>query len=834
MPEANNDKIVPIDIEKEMKKSYIDYAMSVIVSRALPDVRDGLKPVHRRILFSMNELHLDPSKGYKKSARITGDTMGKYHPHGDASIYDAMVRMAQPFAMRYMLVDGHGNFGSIDGDGAAAARYTEAKLSKISMELLKDIDKDTVDFVANYDGELLEPSVLPSKYPNLLVNGSSGIAVGMATTILPHNLKEIVDGAIKIIDNQVEEGRDTDIDELLEIIKGPDFPTGATIYGKKGIEQGFRTGRGKVVVRATCDISEMKSGRSMIVVSEIPYQVNKSKLLEKIADLAKEKKIDGIVDLRDESDRKGIRIVIEVKKDINAYIVLNQLYKYSQLQNSYGINMLALVNNVPKTLNLKDMLVHYLEHQKVVIRRRTEFELDKAEKRAHILEGLLIALNNIEEVIKIIRGSKDVIVAKEKLQEQFGLSEIQATSIVDMRLRALTGLEREKLEENHKKIVELIKELRAILGDENLIYEIIKGELSEVKRKYGDDRRTSIIHSTEEINMEDLIEKESVVITLTNMDYIKRLSLSTYRSQNRGGKGKMGMTTREEDIVRDIKVCNTHDYLLFFTNLGRVYRMKGYEVPSAGRSARGTAMINLLPLKENEKIQSVLNIKDFKEDEEFVMLTRKGIIKRTTIKEFVNIRKTGKIALTIKDEDELVNVKIVQSEDQIFIVTRKGKGIKFKANTLRKLGRTASGVKGIRLKEDDEVIDLIIAKEDEKVLIASEKGFGKCTKVGNYRTQKRGGTGSKTYKITEKTGEVIGVLRVNDNEEVMMINSNGVIIRLKVEDMSTTGKVTQGSKLITLKEDETVISISKISEAQLGYLEENIEDEESSENIENE
>ncbi len=808
-------KILPVNIEDEMKKSYIEYAMSVIVSRALPDVRDGLKPVHRRILYSMNELHLDPSKGYKKSARIVGDTMGKYHPHGDSSIYDAMVRMAQPFAMRYMLVDGHGNFGSIDGDGAAAQRYTEAKLSRISTVLLSDIDKNTVDFMPNYDEEFLEPTVLPARYPNLLVNGSSGIAVGMATNILPHNLNEVISAVVKIIDNFVEENRETELEELLNIVKGPDFPTGATIFGVQGILDSYKTGRGRIVARAKCDIEPMKNGKNMIVATEIPYQVNKAKLIEKIADLVKNKKIDGITDLRDESDRNGIRIVIELRKDVNPNIVLNQLYKYSQLQESYGVNMLALVNNEPRVLNLKQILVHYLNHQKEVVTRRTKFELDKAEKRAHILEGLLIALDNIDEVIRIIRSSQDVNIAKAALISSFDLSEIQATAIVDMRLRALTGLERGKIEKEYNGLMELISYLKSILGDEKLLYGVIRDEITEVQNKYKDDRRTEILPNAEEINIEDLIEDEPSVITMTHMDYIKRIPLSTYKSQNRGGRGILGMKTRDEDDVRDLFTCTTHNTLLFFTNKGKVYKIKAYQVAEAGRNSRGTPIINLLNLDGEEKIKAVIPMSQFDHEHNFVMLTKKGVIKKTSVADFKNIRQNGLIALNIREDDELISVKCTEIDDKLFIATKNGNGIKFEEQQVRCMGRTATGVRAIRLKNDDEVIDFVIAKDNEKILLVSENGYGKCTTADSFKIQNRGGSGVKNYKVTEKTGSVVGISKVNDNEEVMLLNSNGVIIRIRVADIATTGRVTQGVKLINLNENESVISLSKISEQQI-------------------
>ncbi len=811
------DKIIDISIEKEMETSYINYAMSVIVARALPDVRDGLKPVHRRILYSMNEMGLDPSKGYKKSARITGDTMGKYHPHGDSAIYDAMVRLAQPFSMRYPLVDGHGNFGSIDGDSAAASRYTEAKLARLSTRMLQDIDKNTVDFQKNYDEELEEPTVLPSRFPNLLVNGSSGIAVGMATNMAPHNLNEIVDALSKIIDNKVEEGRETDIEEVMDIVKAPDFPTGASILGTRGVKQAYRTGRGKVIVRAIAEIETANNGKSSIIVSEIPYQVNKARLVEKIADLVKEKKVEGITDLRDESDRNGIRVVIELKKDVNANVILNQLYKYTQLQETFGINNLALVNNEPKVLNLLELLTHYLNHQKEVVTRKTEFDLEKAEKRAHIIEGFFIALDNIDEVIRIIRGSADVREARESLMARFGLSEAQAVAIVEMRLRSLTGLERDKLQKEFDDLMALIEWLRQILGDENVLYGVIKDELHEIADKFGDDRRTEILPFVGDFEDEDLIDDELSVITLTHMDYIKRLPLSTYKSQNRGGKGIMGMQTREEDNVRDLIVCSTHDYLLFFTSKGKVYRKKGYEVPEAGRNAKGNAIINMLELDADEKIKAVIPIRELSKENEdsFIMITKNGTIKKTLVSQFTNIRQQGLIAMNIVEGDELVNVAIVKEDDTIFVATNRGIGTRFSSSNVRNMGRNTTGVRAIRTTEDNYVIGFVTCKDDERIIFVSNKGYGKATNAEEFQVKGRGIKGLTAYKVTEKTGEVSGILTCHQDEEIMMLNSNGVIIRIKACDVPTIGRSTSGVKLINVAEDEFVTGVSKITREQL-------------------
>lgn len=838
------DKIIDTEIADKMKSSYIEYAMSVIVSRALPDVRDGLKPVHRRILYAMDKLNLDPSKAYKKCANIVGETMGKYHPHGDAAIYDALVRMAQDFSMRYMLVDGHGNFGSIDGYPAAAHRYTEAKLSKIAVEMLSDIDKNTVDFSLNYDGSEKEPDVLPSRFPNLLVNGSSGIAVGMATNIPPHNLTEVINGILKIIDNKIEENRETDIKELLDIIKGPDFPTGATILGKSGIRAAYMTGKGKIRVRSKVDIEIKKTGKEYIVVSEIPYQVNKSRMIEKIAELVKEKKVEGISDISDESDRNGIKVIIECKKDASANVVLNQLYKFSQLQENYSINFLAIVDGVPKTLNLKEILECYLNHQEEVVTRRTKFDLEKAAKRAHIVEGLLKALDFIDEVINIIRGSKAINEAKEKLIERFEFTEAQVDAIVEMRFRSLTGLEREKLDEELIKLLEFIKEMEAILGDKNKLLTVIKEELMQIKAKFGDERKTDIVQYEGDIDIEDLIENEMSVITMTHFDYIKRIPLSTYKSQNRGGKGIIGMQTRDEDFVKNLFLSSSHNFIYFFTNKGKVYKIKTYEIPEAGRTAKGTPIINLIQLEEGEKITAVIpvakkptedNIKDEEEnilDEYLVMATKKGIIKKTRISMFKNIRKMGLIAVNLKEDDELISVKKIQDGSDIFIATKEGMSIRFNDTDFRELGRTATGVKAIKLNEEDEVIGAEVIQDNKEILIVSEKGFGKRTPNTEYRIQSRGGKGLKTYKITERTGNVIGIQMISDDEELIMVTSEGVVIRIRAKDIATSSRITQGVKLMNLSENVKVVSVAKI-EAEHISNEEDIEEDEILENTEN-
>ena len=806
------DQIVSVDLQDEMKKSYIDYAMSVIASRALPDVRDGLKPVHRKILYAMSDLNLSPSKPYRKSARIVGETMGKYHPHGDKSIYDAMVRMAQPFSTRYLLVDGHGNFGSVDGDAAAAMRYTEARMSKMSMELLADIGKDTVDFKPNFDESEKEPEVLPARFPNLLVNGTSGIAVGMATNIPPHNLMEVVDGVVRIIDNLTIENRETDIDELIEIIKGPDFPTYGKILGKNGIKQAYRTGKGKVKVRAAVDIEPMSGNKQRIIVTELPYQVNKARLIEKIAELVKFKKIEGISDLRDESDRKGMRIVIELKRDTNANVILNQLYKHTQLQDTFGINMLALVNNEPKILNLKEMLTYYLEHQKEVVTRRTKYELKKAEDRAHILEGLLKALEFIDEVLQIIRASKNVAEAKLNLIDRFQFSEIQAQAIVDMRFRALTGLEREKIEKEYRELMETINELKAILADEKLLYNVIKEEILIIKEKYGDPRRTEITYDEGEISLEDLIKKEPTVITMTHLGYIKRMPTTTYKSQHRGGKGIKGMQTRDEDFIQNLFITSTHHFILFFTNKGKVYRLKAYEIPESSRTARGTALVNLLQLDSDEQITAVIPLSEYRQDRYLLMATKKGIIKKSNIMEYVNIRISGLQAIILKEDDDLIEVKLTDNKQDIILGTKYGQCIRFSENDVRVIGRTSMGVRGMNLNPDDEVIGMQLTSQGTDLLVVSENGLGKRTDIKEFTTQRRGGKGVKFYKITEKTGNVIGIKAVNEDNELMIITTEGIVIRIKVNDISRFGRVTSGVRLMNLADDIVVAGIARIKE----------------------
>jgi len=809
--ETDRERIISVDIQEEMRKSYIDYAMSVIVSRALPDVRDGLKPVQRRILYAMDELHLSPDKPYRKSARIVGDTMGKYHPHGDSSIYDAMVRMAQEFSIRYMLVDGHGNFGSIDGDGAAAMRYTEARMSKLSMELLADIQKDTVDYRPNFDESLKEPEVLPSRFPNLLVNGAAGIAVGMATNIPPHNLREVIDGVVKMIDNYVMEDRETEIEELLEIIKGPDFPTGATILGRKGTVEAYRTGKGKIKVRADAEIEPMGK-RQRIVVTEIPYQVNKARLIEKIADLVKDKKIEGISDLRDESNRTGMRIVIELKRDANANVILNQLYKNTQMQETFGVNMLALVNNEPKVLNLKDMLHYYLEHQKDVVTRRTQYDLRKAEERAHILEGLRVALDHIDEVIRIIRGSNSTNEAKEKLMSTFALSEVQSQAIVDMRLRTLTGLEREKLENEYLELQEKIKELRGILADDKRLYGVIKEEILIIREKYGDDRRTKLTHDEGELDIEDLIIEENSVITMTHLGYVKRIPLDTYRSQNRGGRGIKGITTREEDFVENLFVTSTHNYILFFTNRGKVYRLKAYEIPEAGRTARGTAIVNLLQIDPGEKITAVIPVREYQEGSYLMMATQQGQVKKTSIMEYENIRVSGLIAIGLREDDELISVKFTDGNEEVIIGTKKGQAIRFHETDVRPTGRTSMGVRSIKLGEDDQVIGMDLLSEGTQLLVVTENGLGKRTDLSEFNVQRRGGKGVKLYRQTKRTGAISSIRIVNEEEEILIITSEGVIIRLRVKEISVQGRITQGVKLINLEDDIKVVCVAKVVE----------------------
>ena len=806
------DQVHDVDLKKTMETSYIDYAMSVIASRALPDVRDGLKPVQRRVLYSMIELNNGPDKPHRKCARIVGDTMGKYHPHGDSSIYGALVNMAQDWSTRYPLVDGHGNFGSVDGDGAAAMRYTEARLSKISMEMLADINKDTVDFMPNFDETEKEPTVLPSRYPNLLVNGTSGIAVGMATNIPPHNLREVIAAVVKIIDNQVLEDRGTEIEEILKIVKGPDFPTGGMILGTSGIEQAYRTGRGKIRVRAITDIETMQNGKNRIVVTELPFMVNKARLIEKIAELVRDKKIDGITDLRDESNREGMRICIELRRDVNANVILNQLFKHTQLQDTFGVIMLALVNNQPKVLNLHQMLDHYLEHQKDVVTRRTKYDLNKAEERAHILEGLLIALDNIDEVISIIRGSRTANEAKEKLEERFGLTDVQAQAIVDMRLRALTGLEREKIEAEYAELMDKIAELKAILADEKKLLGVIREEIMLISDKYGDDRRTSIGFDEYDISMEDLIPKENTVICMTKLGYVKRMSVDNFRNQHRGGRGIKGMETIDDDYIEELLMTTTHHYMMFFTNTGKVYRLKAYEIPEASRTARGTAIINLLQLQPGEKITAVIPISEYTEGNYLFMATKKGIVKKTPICDYANVRKTGLTAINLREDDELIEVKKTDNTKDIILVTKYGQCIRFHETDVRSTGRNSIGVIGMNLVDRDEVVGMQLDTQGEYLLIASEKGLGKRTKMEEFSPQNRGGKGVKCYKITEKTGNIIGIKAVNDDHEIMMITTEGIIIRMKVEDISILGRVTSGVKLINMDEDVTVASIAKVRE----------------------
>ena len=808
------DKIQEVDLKKTMESSYIDYAMSVIAARALPDVRDGLKPVQRRVLFSMSELNNGPDKPHRKSARIVGDTMGKYHPHGDSSIYGALVNMAQDWSLRYPLIDGHGNFGSVDGDGAAAMRYTEARLSKISMELLADLNKNTVDFVPNFDETEKEPTVLPSRYPNLLVNGTTGIAVGMATNIPPHNLREVVNAVVKIIDNRILEDRETDIEEILSIVKAPDFPTGAMIMGTRGSEEAYRTGRGKIKVRAVTDIEELPNGKSRIIVTELPYLVNKANLVEKIAELHKDKKIDGIVDLRDETSREGMRIVIELRKDVNANVVLNKLFKHTQLQDTFGVIMLALVNNEPKVLNLLDMLKYYLKHQEEVITRRTKFDLNKAEERDHILQGLLIALDNIDEVISIIRASANTQEAKNSLIERFGFTENQAQAIVDMRLRALTGLEREKLLNEHQELVKLIEELKAILADEKLLLGVIKTEMIAIADKYGDDRRSMIGPDDYDFVDEDLIPNENVVIASTNLGYIKRMTEDNFRAQNRGGRGIVGMKPIDEDYIRDLLMINTHGYVMFFTNFGRAYRLKVYEIPEASRTARGTAMVNLLQLNPGEKVNAILPVDSFEDNQCVFMVTKNGIVKKTPLIDFANIRKNGLNAINLRDDDRLIEVKTTSEHDKVFIVTKKGMCIEFDEEEARPLGRTAMGVKGIDLNKGDEVIGMQLDHQGDSLLFVSENGIGKRTNLEDFRLQHRGGKGLKCYKITERTGELVGVKAVTDEHEIMMITTTGVIIQIRMKEVNEYSRITSGVKLMNLDDDS--VKVAKIAKVRTG------------------
>ena len=807
-----NDGIKEVDLRKTMESSYIDYAMSVIASRALPDVRDGLKPVQRRILYSMIELNNGPDKPHRKSARIVGDTMGKYHPHGDSSIYGSLVNMAQEWSMRYPLVDGHGNFGSVDGDGAAAMRYTEARLSKISMELLADLNKNTVDFIPNFDETEKEPTVLPSRFPNLLVNGTTGIAVGMATNIPPHNLKEVISAVVKIIDNRVEEDRETDIEEILPIVKAPDFPTGAMILGTRGSEEAYRTGRGKVRVRAITNIETLPNGKNRIIVTELPYLVNKAKLIQKIAELVKDKKIDGITDLRDESSREGMRIVIELRRDVNANIVLNKLYKHTQLQDTFGIIMLALVNNEPKILNLLQMLKCYIKHQEEVVTRRTKYDLNKAEERDHILQGLLIALDNIDEVITIIRNSANTQEAKDKLIERFGLDDVQAQAIVDMRLRALTGLEKEKLVNEHEELLKNIEYLKSILADEKLLLKVIKDEIIVISDKYGDDRKSAIGIDEDDITDEDMIPTENTVIAMTNLGYIKRMTVDNFKAQNRGGKGIKGMNTIEDDYIEDLLMTSTKQHIMFFTNFGRVYRMKAYEIPEAGRTARGTAMINLLQLNPGEKVSAIIPVMSYEQGKNLFMVTKKGIVKKTSVMEFANIRKNGLAAINLRDDDELIEVKTTDKDCHIFLVTKEGMCIRFLETDVRETGRTSMGVIGMNLDDGDEVVGMQLDHQGDSLLIVSENGLGKRTDLSEFRVQYRGGKGLKCYKITEKTGCVVGVKAVTDEHEIMMITDAGIIIQIRMNEITEHGRVTSGVKLIDLKDDVKVAKIAKVRE----------------------
>ena len=826
------DKIHEIDLKKTMEKSYIDYAMSVIASRALPDVRDGLKPVQRRVLYSMAELNNGPDKPHRKSARIVGDTMGKYHPHGDSSIYGALVNMAQRWSMRYMLVDGHGNFGSIDGDGAAAMRYTEARLSKISVEMLADIYKDTVDFIPNFDETEKEPTVLPSRFPNLLVNGGTGIAVGMATNIPPHNLREVIAAVVKIIDNQVEEGRQTSMEEILQIIKGPDFPTGAEILGTRGIEEAYRTGRGKIRVRAVTNIETAPNGKSHIIVTELPYLVNKARLIEKIAELVKTKKIDGITGITDESNREGIRINIELRRDVNANVLLNQLLKHTQLQDSFGVIMLALVNNEPKVLNILQMLEYYLDHQKDVVTRRTKYDLNKAEERAHILEGLLKALDHIDEVIRIIRGSANVAEAKRVLMERFELTDPQAQAIVDMRLRALTGLEREKLENEYKELETKIAELRAILADENKLLSVIKKEILVISEKYGDDRRTKIGFE-DDMSVEDLISDDDTVIAMTNLGYIKRMSVDNFKSQNRGGKGIKGMQTIDEDFIEDLLMTTNHHYIMFFTNTGRCYRIKAYEIPEAGRTARGTAIVNLLQLQPGEKVKAAIPMREIDDDKYLFMATKGGMVKKTRMCEYSNMRKTGLQAILLREGDELIEVKVTDNTEDIFLATKFGMSIRFKETDARITGRVSYGVIGMKLDEGDEVIGMQMASQGEYMLVASEKGYGKRTRISEFKLQLRGGKGLLCYNVTEKTGNLVGMKLLDDGRDIMLITNEGILIRMGVDDISIIGRNTSGVKLMSIDADSDVrvASIAKVRESSRQDEEdENVADPESMEN----
>ena len=804
--EIEKQSVIPINIEDEVKKSFIDYAMSVIVSRALPDVRDGLKPVHRRILYAMNNVGFTPDKPYRKSATTVGEVLGKYHPHGDAAVYDTMVRMAQDFSYRYQLIDGHGNFGSVDGDSAAAMRYTEARMSKIAMEILRDIDKETVDFGMNYDESLKEPTVLPARFPNLLVNGVNGIAVGMATSIPPHNLGEVIDCVVANIENP-----DIELDEMMKYLKGPDFPTAGIIMGKEGIKKAYATGRGKVTVRANAEIEQMSGNKSRIIIDEIPYQVNKAATIEKIAELVKDKKIEGIADLRDESDRTGMRIVIELKRDVNANIVLNQLYKHTQLQDTFSIIMIALVDGQPKVLNLKEIITHYINHQKDVIVRRTEYDLRKAEARAHILEGLRIALDNIDEIINILRSSKTVPEAKQRMMDRFGLSEAQSDAIAEMRLRALTGLERGKIEDEYLALIKDIEYYRSLLASEYKILMVVKEELMEIKKKYADERRTRITASAEELNDEDFIEEHEVAVTITHFGYVKRLPADTYKSQRRGGKGITGLQTREDDFVEHLFITSTHNYILFFTNKGKMYKLKTYEIPEAGRQAKGTALVNLLQLDADEKVSAVINIKDFQDGKYLIFMTKHGVVKKTELQEYETSRNTGINAITLLEQDELISVKLTRGTTELITVTKEGMSIRFDENDVRSMGRTAQGVKGITLDRNDEVIGMDIIEENADLLVISEKGFGKRTPLGEYRIQSRGGKGILTSKITSKTGSLVGMKVIKENDEIMLINMTGIVIRININEISELGRSTQGVKVMRIPENDSVVSIAKIS-----------------------
>ena len=808
------DKIQEVDLKRTMEDSYIDYAMSVIASRALPDVRDGLKPVQRRVLYSMIELNNGPDKPHRKCARIVGDTMGKYHPHGDSSIYGALVNMAQDWSFRYTLVDGHGNFGSVDGDGAAAMRYTEARLSKISMEMLADINKDTVDFVPNFDETEKEPTVLPARFPNLLVNGATGIAVGMATNIPPHNLKEVIGAVVRIIDNRVEKGEDTSIDELMEIVKGPDFPTGAMILGRSGIEEAYRTGRAKIRVRAVTDIETLPNGKSRIVITELPYLVNKARLIEKMAELVKEKRIDGITGITDESSREGLRVTVDVRHDANANVILNQLFKHTQLQDTFGVNMLALIGNKPKIMNLSEMLMHYLRHQEDVVTRRTRYELNKAQERAHILQGLLIALDNIDEVISIIRGSANTQLAKQGLMERFSLTDAQAQAIVDMRLRTLTGLEREKLETEYAQLQKEIARLQGILADENVLLGVIRTELLAISEKYGDERRTQIGRDIYDLTTEDLIPQEDVVITMTKLGYIKRMSEDTFKNQNRGGKGIKGMQTLENDYISDMLMTSTHDYLMFFTDQGRVYRLKAYEIPESSRTSRGTAIVNLISLQPQEKINAVIRVGSFDSESFLFMATKSGIVKRTRLLEYANVRKNGLTAITLKEDDQLIGVKMTDGREDILLVTEYGQCIRFPEENVRCTGRASMGVIGINMDDGDAVVSMQLASEGDQMMIVSEKGLGKRTLMQEFSAQHRGGKGVKCYKILEKTGNVIGAVAVNEDSEILLINTDGIVIRMLCQDVSVLGRITSGVKLMNLKENEKIACIAPVKRAQ--------------------